>query len=224
MRQAVDAEQHEQRHRARDEADATVGEASGAHHRRRLVATAFGPVPGELEELDSAGRCDRVGTGAGRARGARAGFTAGRGHRLELDQRLRLEAQTGRPALGVEAQLQRVLAGLQTLFGGLGDRLAVALGDELDVGETSQLEGDDHGQAATGDPDVFLQRRDHLGHRRFDALRLFDGETGGGANSWELSAGGVSETNRWATDSFGRWVIVLAQLGSVSSGRTDPFV
>ena len=48
--------------------------------------------------------------------------------------------------------------------------------------------------------------------------------TGGGANSCESSAGGVSSDTNWATDSFGRWVIVLAQLGSVSSGSTDPFV
>ena len=47
--------------------------------------------------------------------------------------------------------------------------------------------------------------------------------TGGGANSCESSGGGASGTN-WATDSFGRWVIVPAQLGSVSSGRTVPFV
>jgi hypothetical protein len=47
--------------------------------------------------------------------------------------------------------------------------------------------------------------------------------TGGGANSCESSGGGVSGTN-CATDSFGRTVIVPAQLGSLSSGRTVPLV
>ncbi len=115
MRQAVDAEQREQRHPC-DSADAATSEAPGAH-RRKLVATAFGPAPVEPEDEPAShdSRRPRLRPGATAPRGARFTFTPGRGHGLELDQRLGLKLRPVGQRLALKLNFSEVLTGLQAL-------------------------------------------------------------------------------------------------------------
>ena len=176
-------------------------------HRRTRVLTAFGPVPGELEPLDAPD------SHAWRPRSARhrphrprrlGCFHSRLRHGLGFGQLLGLEAQSARPALGAEAQLERVLAGPQALFRGTADRLAVTLGYELDVSKTGRLETDGHRQSWR-ETLMSFNSAGMISAVGASALTACSTATGGGANSCESSGGGVSGTN-CATDSFGRTV------------------
>ena len=138
-------------------------------------ATAFGPVPGELEPMSPIRTL--VATAFGPVPpppGAGCVFAAGRRYRLRLGQLLGLEAQPGRPALGVKLSSASAYPPSGALSRSCAIALPSQLGDQLHVGEAGQLEADGDRQPAAGDLDVLQQRRDHLGHRRFGALRLFD--------------------------------------------------